>query len=381
MKRLCLSLLIVLNIFAALSAQSSVEFAKSLTVGWNLGNTLDAFIENQTGLTSETSWGLPYTTEDMIKGIKQAGFKTIRIPVTYHNHIIDDKYTIDSSWLNRVKEIVDWVIDADLYVIINIHHDTIASSSYKNTGYVVDERYKSQSKAYLKAVWTQVAQCFINYDKHLIFELLNEPRAVGTSYEWYVPSSKQATALCNLITEYEQVCLDAIRYTGGNNKDRFLLVPGYAASSAHLSCYTLPFDSATDKLILSLHAYSPYAFAMYDRHNKDYTFDQSDMYSIDGILKDVEERFISKGIGVVLGETSAENKNNLNERIKWAKYLFGTAYNQYGIPCILWDNNQSSPDNDNSGEHHGYYNRSQNQWYFPTLMKAIMQSVGSSFNY
>lgn len=364
--------------------------AKKMKIGWNLGNTLDAHSSSgkkNEGLASEISW-LPdydgdgsrtdnYTTQANIEGIKAAGFTTIRIPISWHNHITDSSYTIDSSWMTRVKQIVDWAYNEGLYVIINVHHDNFATKDMPNYyGYCLDEKYKSVSEDYLAAVWKQIATTFNNsYDEHLVFEVLNEPRCVGESCEWWVGTSTSPTATeANaIITEYEKTCIDAIRATEGNNADRFIMVPAYAGSSSFLGSYTLLTDTATDKLILSFHAYSPYNFAMYaDATHEDTTFDSEDKTSIDSMFKSVYDQFSS--IGIVIGETSASNKDNLSERVKWTTYYFDKAHDYNMVP-VLWDNGAYTS-NTTSGEQHGYYDRSDSSWYFPSMIKAAMTAVG-----
>ncbi len=372
---------------------SSVEMAKNMIIGWNLGNTLDAtgdwtdgngvFHSDFKGLETETGWGMPTTTESMITAIKNAGFKTIRIPVSWHNHISDKTdYMIDSAWMARVKEVVDWAYNKDMYVIINIHHDNLAESNLAgNCGFALSNNadLQNQSKAYIRNVWTQIAVEFASYDERLIFEVLNEPRDVGGKVfkdEWNY-SGKDALTI---ITAYEQVGIDAIRAVPGN-KNRFIMVPGYAASGTNatmLGNFTLPTDSASDKLILSTHAYSPYNFAM---ANSDSVFGDDDKADLTSIFKYLKTNYTDKEIGVVMGEASASNKDNTAERIKWVKYYFEKA-KEAGIPVVLWDNDVADPDgNENvdggyNGEHHGWLNRKSGKWYFPTIIKAMMDTVG-----
>lgn len=355
---------------------SSVDFAKKLVIGWNLGNTLDA--------PTETGWGMPKTTKAMIDAVKAAGFKTIRIPVSWNKHVSSDgEYKIDSSWMARVKEIVDWAIADDLYVILNVHHDNYSTSDLSsNVGFALstsDSSIQTKSKAYLKAVWSQIASTFNNdYDEKLIFEVLNEPRAVGENYEWYMPDSATAKKYCDVITDYENTCITAIRATGGNNANRFIMVPGYAASGSDqtmLKAYTRPEDSAEDKLILSTHAYSPYNFAM---ANSDKDFGSDDEASLTSIFNYLKTNYTDKGIGVVMGEASASNKDNTEERIKWVKDYFAKA-KAAGIPVVLWDNMVYTEDGSSGtydGEHHGWLNRNTCSWYFPTIIKAMMDTVG-----
>ena len=358
---------------------SSVEFAANLAIGWNLGNTLDAYSSKNSGLASETGWGMPRTTEDMITAVKAAGFKTIRIPVSWHNHISDtSNFKIDSAWMARVKEIVDWAYNQNMYVIINIHHDnhtTAAINTQAGFALSKDSSIQNKSKAYIRNIWTQVAIEFAEYDEKLIFEILNEPRDVdGIEFgnEWNY-SGKDA---CDIITSYEQAGLDAIRAVPGN-RNRFVMVPGYAASGTNavmLDNYTLPADSANDKLLVSTHAYAPYRFAM--STSEDSIFGDDDKETLDYHFNYLKNKYTANGIGVVMGEASASDKDNLSERIKWATYYY-TKAKDAGIPVILWDNmvTVSTGGDIESGECHGYFNRKTKTWYFPSIIEAMMKVV------
>ena len=364
-----------------IKASSSNQMAKNVAIGWNLGNTLDA--TGAKDLTSETSWGQPMTTKAMIDGIAAAGFKTIRLPVSWHNHITDtSSYTIDTAWISRVKEVVDWSLEAGLYVILNTHHDNAANASEVTAGSALYHPTKdaySESSKFLKAVWTQICATFNNsYNEKLIFEVLNEPRLTGTSYEWWFnPNDKICQEGAEYLLKLEQDCLDVIRASGGNNASRYVMIPSLSANpDAALSDYfKLPNDSTNDRLIVSVHSYRPYAFAMYDSNNPDKTtFDSADEAALKSDFEKLYTKFVSKGIGVIIGETSATNKGNLAEREKWAKYFFGTAY-AYGMPSVFWDNAVYEAKVDD-GERHGYYNRTAQTWYFPTIIKEAMSAVG-----
>lgn len=373
------------------TSSSSVEFVKKMGLGWNLGNTLDATVEtgktNQDNKT-ETSWRMPATTQEMIKSVHAAGFKTIRIPVSWHNHIESvsgSTYKIDSKWMARVKKIVDWAIAEKMYVIINIHHDNMKESSIeddKTYGYALSKTpsIQKKSKEWLTSIWTQIATEFSSYGESLIFEVLNEPRDIGGEVggnEWWTKDD----SLISVITDYEKTCINAIRSVKGN-ENRYIMVPGYAASgsdSSLLKLYKMPEDSAKNKLILSAHAYSPYYFAMSD--TKDTTFDSSDAEELTNLFDYLKENYIDKGIGVVMGEASASDKNNLSEREKWAEDYF-TKATKIGIPVVLWDNMETVANGGdiNSGECHGYFNRNSLKWYFPSLIKTMGTCVyGSDF--
>lgn len=370
--------------FIATTSGTSVDFVKNMGMGWNLGNTLDATNNNTTsnqGLDSETYWGQPYTTQKMIKAVRAAGFKTIRIPVSWHNHILsksDTTYTIDSEWMSRVKTIVDWAINEGMCVIINVHHDNMAASvisGNKSYGYALstDLNVQKTSKAFLSSVWTQIATTFASYDEKLVFEVLNEPRDVDGEVwgnEWWCNTAAAYTCL----TDYEQTCIDAIRAVSGN-ESRYIMVPGYAASGSdktELKCYTMPTDSTPNKLILSAHAYSPYAFAMYDGTNHT-SFTSKNASELTTMFNYLKENYTDKGIGVVMGETSATNKGNLSARESWATDYY-TKATAAGIPVVLWDNGDYKA-NPTDGEKHGYFNRTELSWYFPTIINAMSKAV------
>lgn len=350
-----------------------------MAIGWNLGNTLDATSWNtNAGLGTETDWGMPKTTQAMIKAVREAGFKTIRIPVSWHNHISNaETITIDSAWMARVKTIVDWAIDEGMCVIINIHHDNMKISEMnKNLGFALspDEAIQAKSKDYIAAIWTQISGTFADYDNNLVFEVLNEPRDVDGEWkgnEWWCNNSE----VLNCITAYEQVALDVIRKSGGKNATRFVMVPGYAASgsdSSLLNAYTMPKDTAEDRLILSAHAYSPYNFAMNDM--ADTTFDSADANTLTGLFNYLNTSYIKKGIGVVMGEASASDKGNTAERIKWTKDYF-TKATKIGIPVVLWDNMVLYANSNDPAESHGYLDRRKCIWYFPSIIKTMMKAV------
>lgn len=351
---------------------TSVQMAKKMTIGWNLGNTLDAHYNGGSGLGIETSWGMPKTTQAMIKGIKAAGFKTIRIPVSWHNHVDPETLVIDSAWMDRVKTVVDWALDEGLVVILNVHHDESAADATNAYTYAVsqDADIQAASKKYITEMWKQISATFKDYGNNLVFELLNEPRKIGEADEWNI-SGDAAIKANTVITAYEQAALDTIRASGGKNATRFLMAPGYAASPFNLEGYVLPTDSATGRMILSVHAYSPYNFAMGVPGDTEFT--DAHKTELSNLFNNLETNYISKGYGVVIGETGATNKNNDEARNAWAAYYFGEAYKK-GMPAVLWDNGiKSSADNN---EAYGYYNRSSQTWYSPDLIKAAMDAVG-----
>lgn len=360
---------------------SATQTVKDMTVGWNLGNTLDA--TGGSGLSSETSWSQPETTKAMIDGLANSGIKTIRIPVSWSNHMNKKNYTIDSAWMNRVKTIVDWAIEDGMYVILNDHHDNFGSPTKMTTaaGYYPNKVNKNESERFLLNLWTQIALAFNNgYDEHLIFETLNEPRLTGTNNEWWFDSNNATCReAADCLNEYNQLILDTIRKSGGNNQKRYVSCPGLQASpdSAFASAFKMPQDDEKGKLILSVHMYTPYSFAM--ESPGETIFTSSHQSNLDYYFSKLNNSFISKGYPVIIGEMGATNKNNLDERVKWFNY-FLTESRKYGMTSCLWDNGVWKVTGTEYSEHYGFYNRQNQTWYFPEILEAMVNSTGADKN-
>ena len=360
----------------ALTGKTADQIVAEMDMGWNLGNTLDA--TGGSGLSSETSWGNPKTTKAMIDAVKAEGFNSVRIPVSWGKHASGTDYTIDSAWMARVKEIVDYCIDNDMYVILNIHHDNDIQTDGTPFFYP-NSTYKEQSIKFVTSIWSQIAETFKNYDQHLIFETLNEPRLVGTSDEWWFqvnsPNSTVQDAI-SVINTLNQKALDVIRASGGNNAERCVMVPGYGASidGCTTPAFALPNDTATDRLIVSVHAYTPYNFAL--NANGTSVFSDNLKSEVDYLFSTLKSKFLDKDIPVVIGEASASNKNNASERLKWVNYYMGKSAS-LGIPVMLWDNNVYSGSS-NLGEQHGYLNRLTLTWNDKNVVDAMITCYGST---
>ena len=361
---------------------------EDMGLGWNLGNSLDA--TGGSGLDTETSWSNPKTTQALIDKVKSLGFNTVRVPVSWGKHVSGDNYTIDSAWLARVKEVVDYCYKNDMYVILNIHHDTKSSASASGAGYYPRSSAYSSSEKFVTSVWSQMAEYFKDYDYHLIFETLNEPRLIGTGYEWWfnkwsIPSEVKDAIDC--INRLNQKAVDTIRNTGSNNKGRLIMCPGYDASidGATVSGFKLPTDISGNKnrIAVSVHAYSPYNFAM----NIDTSNGATSTYSsyikdeLKNLFSTLKSNFRDKGIPVVIGEFGSTDKNNTAERVKWATDYTALA-KKNKIPCVLWDNNAFAVYNGSSivlnSEYHGYINRKNNTVTSPAkdVIEALMKPYG-----
>ena len=351
------------------------DIVREMKNGWNLGNTLDATGGGNT-LESEISWGQPYTTKAMIDSLAASGIKTLRIPISWSRHIIDPDYTIDPEWMKRVKEIADWALEDGLYVIINIHHDNFDKDSKMPplAGFYPTTENFENSANFVCNTWAQISQAFNNgYDQHLIFEALNEPRLAGTGEEWwYNPASRKSIEAMQNLNKLNQAILDVIRASGGNNKKRLVAFPSLQASpdAALALLFKMPqdYDLSKDRLILSVHMYTPYSFAMESPGNRQYSDNVKKEFT--SIFNNLHTSFIEKGYAVYIGEYGATNKNNLKDRVAWFKD-FNKEAKAYGMSCILWDNGVWKVENDDYNEHYGFYNREQQTWYFPEILEAI----------
>lgn len=350
----------------------AMAFVKNMKIGWNLGNTFDAINDGHVKdeMSIESYWCGVKTTEEMIDAVHQAGFNTLRLPVSWHNHV-DDSFTISEQWLSRVQQVVDWAVQRDMYVILNIHHDVYPQYMYPNS-----ENYATAEK-YVTTIWQQLAERFQSYDQHLIFESMNEPRLKDTAQEWWF---NQNDPLCldsaDCINRLNQAFVDTARASGGNNADRYLMVPGYCATpDAVLSTeyFHLPQDTADNKLIVSVHAYKPYSFALDANGTDEFSATNTSQYTeVVSFLSKLYKTYVANGIPVVVGEFGAVEKNgNLADRAElYAYYL--TAASARNIPCVIWDNNVHS----GSGERFGLLDRKNLTWPNEILVQALMQYAG-----
>ncbi len=318
----------------------SISFVKDMRLGWNLGNTLDAiddtgWVGSEMGI--ETCWnGGYYTSKEMIDTVKAAGFNTVRIPVSWHNHV-DGSYNITKQWMDRVQEVVDYAIDDGMYVILNVHHDNDLKYMYP------DSAHYQQSKKYMTTVWSQIASRFKDYDNKLIFETMNEPRLVGHQNEWWInPSNSDCIDAVKTINKLNQDILDTIRSSGGNNGTRYVAVPGYDCSvdGATNENFKIPADTVQNRIIVAVHAYLPYGFALAEESDSQSVRNfniNTDTGEIQQALDKVYDKYVSKGIPVYVGEYGARDKGgNVQPRIDCAAYFTAFASSR-GITCCWWD--------------------------------------------
>ena len=343
------------GITGAIRDFSSIELIEEITVGWNLGNTLDA--TGGSGLNSETSWGNPKTTKELLDAVKAKGFDLIRIPVTWKGHL-DGEDNIDPEWMDRVQEVVNYAIDENTYVIINLHHEDWNYPFYDN---------QEAATAKIKKLWSQIAERFKDYDEHLIFEGQNEPRKVGTNQEWGGGDDEG----WDVVNATNAAFIETVRASGGNNEKRHLMVPGYCATSDAGAPDRIVLPENDDKIIVSVHAYLPYTFALSSTPSSKFSSERpAARQEIEKLAENLKTKYIDNGIAVIIGETGARNKDNLDSRIDWAGFYTSTMRNS-GITCVWWDNGAFS----GGGENFGLINRKDNTWKFPEVADAFVKGA------
>ncbi len=359
-----------------LPQNDGLKMVKNMKIGWNLGNTFDAvdcdeFIVDK--LDYESVWSGVKTTSEMIEMVKDAGFNTVRIPVSWHNHVNED-YKIDKAWLKRVNEVVDYCISSGLYVIINIHHDIDKNYIYPST------QYKGNSLKYIEAIWKQLSEKFKKYDEKLIFEAINEPRLINTNFEWWLDVNNQdCIDAFEMINFYNQTFVDVVRKSGGNNSKRYLMVPSYAASPEYAlnDFFKLPNDISknNNKIILSVHAYTPYNFALQSHKEggsvSNFSIDNAQSTKdIDDFLDRLYKKFILNGVPIIIGEFGARDKMfNLKDRVDYSSYYVSSARAR-GITCCWWDNNAFF----GNGENFGLLDRKTLEWKYPDIVVALIEN-------
>jgi endoglucanase len=327
------------------------QITEAMGVGYNLGNSLEA---NSGGTPNETAWGNPVLTKEFVLAAKAAGFQSIRIPVSYLSKIDDNNgYKIDSAWLDHVQEVVDYCVQNDMYAIVNMHGDGYTTVS---GGWLLcASSDQTKIKAKYKACWEQIADRFKNYDEHIIFESMNE-EFDGT----YGTPNKTAY---NNINDYNQIFVDTVRQTGGNNDRRWLLIPGWNTNinyTADNYGFVLPTDqylssdiaSGEKRIMISVHYYDPWDFCGTESADKTQWGSEATNQSkvptwgdesyMASQFKKMNDKFVSQGYGVIIGEFGAINKANYDSRNKAcrADYYQKVCYyaKQYELVPVAWDN-------------------------------------------
>jgi hypothetical protein len=345
MKRIILRVLalIITNLFLCYNSFSqtfptATQVASAMTVGWNIGNSLEA-----TWSTGD-AWSEANVNQRLIDSVKAVGFNTIRIPVAWDYHATNS--VIDAAWFTRVKQVVDYCIGRQLYVIINIHWD--GGWLENNCTASAQTAVNAKQKTY----WTQIANYFKSYDEHLLFASANEPNVSDA-------------AGMSVLLSYHQTFINAVRATGGNNSQRILIVqgPGTDTEKTFSLMNTMPTDNVTGRLMAEVHYYTPYQYCLMTTDaswgNMFYywgscfhsTTDASrnptwgEESFLDTQFQNMKSQFVDKGIPVIVGEFGVNKRTSLTganltlhlaSREYYLRYI-ATSAKKNGLKLVYWD--------------------------------------------
>ena len=316
------------------------EILKEMGPGICIGNSLEA----QFG---ETFWGNPYITQKIIDGFMSRGIKAFRIPIRWDDKLIDEKrYVINPIFLKRIQQVINYIYNKGGYVIINTHHSKYERNIAKDI---------KNNKIRLTTYWKQISEYFISYGDRLIFELWNEP-VENSNWCGFEEFSL-------LVNEYNELMLETIRKTGGNNIKRLIIIPPYAGNGNLVSIVNFKFPTYDKFTAASIHMYRPSGFV--DGKLKELTIQrQSDMFFVFRIIK---EYLYDKDIPIIISEFGVKDYNNLNERIKFVKIVSKFSH-ALGAPCFYWDDGIKF-----FKKTFGIYNRYKNYWVYPEINDILIE--------
>ena len=340
---LCIPAVILLSGCSADSYDSSAmrdmttqELIEDMGLGINLGNTFEAtgsWVGGTTVSAFERCWGSPIITEEMIKGIKDGGFGVVRLPANWSNLMSDD-YTISPEFDARIHEVVDWILDNDMYVILNMHHETWIADMPTN---------EEECLTHYSRLWEQITESFKDYDDHLMFESLNEEGGWDSVWNQYGSSTEGKAEAFGYLNKLNQTFVDIVRASGGNNKKRHLLIAGYYTNIEHTcdELFVMPTDPE-NRLAVSVHYYETStltileADADWGKAKTDWG-SESDIAKLNSLLDLMKTTFTDKGIPVIVGEYGCFGKNKTQE-VKRA-YMVDVCRETYirGMLPVLWD--------------------------------------------
>ena len=343
---------------------SGEQLVYEMALGTNLGNTMDG----HSGFTpSETAWQSVTTTIDYMNALHDAGYNTVRIPVTWGNMIdgdISSGYTINENWLDRVQQIVDYCVSQDMYAIINIHHDGAEQSGWLLVASdEIDEVYYQFAE-----VWRIIAERFKDYDEHLIFESMNEI----TCMEGDMKNSADAIAYDTpIIMNLNQIFVNVVRSTGSNNQHRWLAAVAHYANNGSHEAFSLPEDTYNENsgIMFAAHIYK-------HSTNTSWTYDQ--IYEVVDGLKRMANKF---DVPMYLGEWgnriyeqegTATGYNDI-ERAYFCE-IVTRACQVAGVVSCVWDQGFGT-----KGEHEtglfSYWNRAECRPIFKTIIDAMIRGA------
>lgn len=344
---------------------TSFELSKEMVPGWNVGNTLEANYRP----CDETSWGNPKITQKLMDSVSAAGFKAVRIPVAWSCFDDTSAYTIKTSWLNRVEEVVNYVLNSHMYAIINIHWDGgWMQPTYEKQAYVNNR---------LAIMWQQIAVRFRDYNDSLLFAGTNEVMVTGN----YGTPTKEYLEVQN---GFNQVFVNTVRSTGGRNAYRFLAVQGFNTNIGYTnSGFVMPDDTEEKRLLVEVHYYDPYDFTLnenasvYEWGKYASSKGWADEDYADAQFQLMKTKFIDNGYGVIVGEYGAISRTDLSDDLnithaeyrRYYIYYITSSIKNHNLVPFYWDNGST-------GNHTmGLFNRSNGVLEHPEIVQAIFDTV------
>lgn len=339
---------------------TSVEMAQLLGIGWNLGNSLEA-------IGGETEWGNPLVNQQLIDAVKAAGFDSVRLPVAWSQFSDEENFIIDTAWMDRVEEVVNYILDADMYVVMNIHWD----GGWKQPTYEQEDYVNLR----LATMWQQIATRFRDYDDRLLFAGTNEVMVEG---DYGTPTEEYYTVQ----NGFNRTFVETVRATGGRNFYRHLVVQGFNTNIDHtVNFAVMPEDVLEDRLMMEVHYYDPYDFTLNENSDisqwgsiatdPEVTQDWANESYVDEQFQRMKTHFIDQGIGVILGEYGVISRPYVDGhevyRDYWNQYITQSAVN-HGLVPMYWDNGYT-------GEHGlGLFDRETGEQVYPELIHTITRA-------
>lgn len=329
----------------------AVDAVKNMRVGLNIGNTLDAngsWITGTQPSDFETAWGNPVITHELIQTIKAGGFNAIRLPVTWYQHL-DVNNRVNEAWMNRVEEVVNYILEEGMYCIVNVHHDTGASDE---AWLCADLNNYDAISTKFAVLWAQIAERFADYGDKLLFEGYNE--MLDAKHSW---SNTDADGY-NAHNQLAQLFVNTVRATGGKNASRNLIVCTYSAdpNEPTISNFLFPDDVSLNHLIAEVHVYAPGYFTSPVEGTEPPVWTSEGEKELDKVLKGLNNRFTSQGIPLIIGEFGAQDKASEAEQVKYAEY-FVRAATQQNIATFWWFD---------------LLDRTTYQWKFPAVKNTLV---------
>jgi endoglucanase len=302
--------------------------AARMAPGINIGNTLENVTQWEIG------WGNPLITQEYVQGLAALGFKTVRLPVAWNTYAIDGRIQPDK--FRRVAEVVDWITQAGMFCVLNIHWDGgwIDSSNQERFPSTF-ATFSPEAEQKYRAYWRQISTFFAGKNEKLVFEALNEETKFDNE-----GSSKDAYAT---LTRVNQLFIDTVRSSGGNNAKRLLIVTGYSTDITK-TCdgqYALPKDTIAHRLFISVHYYTPYQFCGLSE-DADWG-KMMPTWGTPGDLRQLDELFDKmKGfctrndIPAFIGEFGVVDTKESASRVRWLSAVANAALARSMVP-VLWD--------------------------------------------